>query len=57
MHENRIDEWCLRYMVYSYSLEDLNSSNINEIIISRFSEIFFKSKNINLEKKKYIITT
>ena len=41
MHENRIDELCLRHMVYSYSLDQLNSSNINEIIISRFSERFF----------------
>ena len=36
MHEKGIDNLCLKYMVYSYSLEQLSSSNINQIIIARF---------------------
>ena len=38
MHEKRIDNLCLRHMVYSYTLEQINSSDINHIIISRLSK-------------------
>jgi len=42
MHKRGINELCLQYLVYSYPIDDLNSSNINEIIISRFCERFYK---------------
>jgi hypothetical protein len=35
MLENGVDELVLRQMVYSYTLEDINSSDINERIIAR----------------------
>lgn len=45
MEEKRIDDLCLRHMIYSYSTEELSSnSNIKIIILSRFCLRFFFRK-------------
>jgi len=42
MLENGVDELVLRQMVYSYSLEDIKSSNINKRIIDRLILWYFR---------------
>ncbi len=42
MRENNTDDLCLRYMIHSYPLEELSSSNFNQRIITRFTDIFFE---------------
>jgi hypothetical protein len=44
MQNRGISELCLRQMIYSYSVEDLNSINFNRRIIIRFCVYFFFKK-------------
>ena len=46
MQDYEIDELNLRYIVYSYTLEQLNSNNINKRIITLFYQSNFFTRNI-----------